>query len=84
MAERNDGQAFSSLTALGREEGLQKWSDSGARPADRQLHAQISAFKGANVEVVSGVLPPPELYRLLQRRCAAEFPTEGRVSRQGH
>ncbi len=57
----NDGQAFSKIfTAVAGKKGY-KVVDPGRidLPAGN-YNAQIAAFKAANVEIVSGVLPPPE------------------------
>jgi branched-chain amino acid transport system substrate-binding protein len=57
----NDGQAFSKIfTALAEKKGY-KVVDPGRfdLPAGN-YNAQIAAFKAANVEIVAGVLPPPE------------------------
>lgn len=57
----NDGQAFSKIfTELAGKKGY-KVIDPGRfdLPAGN-YNAQIAAFKAANVEIVSGVLPPPE------------------------
>jgi len=57
----NDGQAFSKIfTELAAKKGY-KVVDPGRfdLPAGN-YNAQIAAFKAANVEIVSGVLPPPE------------------------
>jgi branched-chain amino acid transport system substrate-binding protein len=57
----NDGQAFSKIfTALAAKKGY-KIVDPGRidLPAGN-YNAQIAAFKAANVEILSGVLPPPE------------------------
>jgi branched-chain amino acid transport system substrate-binding protein len=57
----NDGQAFSKIfTELAEKKGY-KVVDPGRfdLPAGN-YNAQIAAFKAANVEIVAGVLPPPE------------------------
>jgi branched-chain amino acid transport system substrate-binding protein len=57
----NDGQAFSKIfTALAAQKGY-KIVDPGRidLPAGN-YNAQIAAFKSAGVEIISGVLPPPE------------------------
>jgi len=57
----NDGQAFSKIfTALAAQRGY-KIIDPGRidLPAGN-YNAQIAAFKSAGVEIISGVLPPPE------------------------
>jgi branched-chain amino acid transport system substrate-binding protein len=57
----NDGQAFSKIfTALAEKRGYKVVDPGRFDLPTGNYNAQISAFKGANVEVVSGVLPPPE------------------------
>jgi branched-chain amino acid transport system substrate-binding protein len=57
----NDGQAFSKIfTALAEKKGYKVVDPGRFDLPTGNYNAQISAFKGANVEVVSGVLPPPE------------------------
>lgn len=57
----NDGQAFSKIfTALAEKKGYKVVDPGRFDLPTGNYNAQISAFKAANVEVVSGVLPPPE------------------------
>ena len=57
----NDGQAFSKIfTALAEKKGYKVVDPGRFDLPTGNYNAQISAFKGANVEVVPGVVPPPE------------------------
>jgi branched-chain amino acid transport system substrate-binding protein len=57
----NDGQAFSKIfTALAEKKGYKVVDPGRFDLPTGNYNAQISAFKAANVEIVSGVLPPPE------------------------
>ena len=57
----NDGQAFSKIfTALAEKKGYKVVDPGRFDLPTGNYNAQISAFKAGNVEIVSGVLPPPE------------------------
>jgi branched-chain amino acid transport system substrate-binding protein len=57
----NDGQAFSKIfTALAVKKGYKVVDPGRFDLPTGNYNAQIAAFKAGNVEIVSGVLPPPE------------------------
>jgi branched-chain amino acid transport system substrate-binding protein len=57
----NDGQAFSKIfTALAEKKGYKVVDPGRFDLPTGNYNAQISAFKAANVEIISGVLPPPK------------------------
>ena len=57
----NDGQAFSKIfTGMAKDKGYKIVDPGRFDLPSGNYNAQIAAFKAANVEIIAGVLPPPE------------------------
>ena len=83
----SDGQAFiepGAFPGLVKEPAGYTFDDPGLYPIGTQdFSSQISRFKKNDDQILVGVLPPPELRRLLEAGQAAGLQPQGRHRRQG-